>query len=459
MAAANAASSDSVQRLQACLQHIAHLLPAQAPLRDFVHHNTLHALQHLPFVEALGEAERMTGARPWLDEARCRELFRLGRVDASDLAAALRQLPATRSDEPLLTGSARGLRRGDVLQASLRYPSAAISAARLRWQLEEKLAGERLQADLDPLARQALLTAAAADGLDERAAVADLWATACALRGSAEAVAPSCAEPSATDAAALWQKLVGRLGDQWTLATLLAHLTGEDPRQPLQTTLIRHLAAHLDQGLAAWRNPARAQGFYAAWRQSAGSDWAWELDEFAGARHDIEQLPDDPLQAISSERLRLGLSEARWETYLQLLALELPGWAGMFAWRESHARGGDAPVSLTDFLAVRVVLERLYGEQLLRRIWGLPLRLADLGDYFISHPAELRVRHAFGSRQLPEEVLDRLRPLLAAPAGEGESAGCSSPSARQSRRAPAPPRLTQPPWPPGRCSFSPSDWG
>jgi uncharacterized protein YbcC (UPF0753/DUF2309 family) len=94
---------------------------------------------------------------------------------------------------------------------------------------------------------------------------------------------------------------------------LLAHLTGEDPRQPLQATLIRHLAAHLDQGLAAWRNPARAQGFYAAWRQSAGSDWAWELDEFAGARHDIEQLPDDPLQAISSERLRLGLSEARWE--------------------------------------------------------------------------------------------------------------------------------------------------
>jgi uncharacterized protein YbcC (UPF0753/DUF2309 family) len=90
------------------------------------------------------------------------------------------------------------------------------------------------------------------------------------------------------------------------------------------------------------------KGFYAAWRQSAGSDWAWELDEFAGARHDIEQLPDDPLQAISSERLRLGLSEAHWEAYLQRLALELPGWAGMFAWRESHAGGGDAPVSLAD---------------------------------------------------------------------------------------------------------------
>jgi len=228
--AASATSGDSLQRLQACLRHIAHLLPAQAPLRDFVHHNTLHALQHLPFVEALREAERMTGARPWLDEARCRELFRLGRVDASDLVAALRQLPATGSDQPLLPGSTLRLRRGDVLQASLRYPPATISAARLRWQLEEKLAGERLQADLDPLARQALLTAAAADGLDERAAVADLWATACALRGSAEAMAQPPAEPSATSAGALWQELVDRLGDQWTLATLLAHLTGEDLR-------------------------------------------------------------------------------------------------------------------------------------------------------------------------------------------------------------------------------------
>jgi hypothetical protein len=103
----------------------------------------------------------MTGARPWLDEARCRELFRLGRVDASDLAAALRQLPATRSDEPLLTGSARRPPSRRCLTGVTALPIAAISAARLRWQLEEKLAGERLQADLDPLARQALLTAAA----------------------------------------------------------------------------------------------------------------------------------------------------------------------------------------------------------------------------------------------------------------------------------------------------------
>ncbi|MEF8703887.1 MAG: DUF2309 domain-containing protein [Candidatus Accumulibacter sp. UW26] len=419
-----------VARLQSCLQHIAHLLPAQAPLRDFVHHNTLHALQHLPFVDALSEAERLTGARPWLDEARCRELFRAGRVDTSDLAAALQQLPACRSESLLISGAGRPIRRGDVLLATLCSPPTAIPLCRLRWLLLDQAATERLQADLDPVVRKKLLTATAA-GVDERSAVAELWAAACELRAAAteagsQAVTPTTearADP-ASEATALWQELVGQLGTQWTPGQLLAQLTGEDFRPALQATLIRHLAAHLDQGLAAWHNPARAAGFYAAWRESAGRDWAWEVDEFAGVRHEIDRLPADPLQAILGELSLLGLDEARGDACLQRLALELPGWAGMFAWRESHPQSGEAPVSLADFLAVRVVLERLYGEQLVRRIWGLPLGASGafgaLGEHLVARPPELQLRHAFASRALPEEILDRLRPLLTSP-GDGQS--------------------------------------
>jgi hypothetical protein len=77
-----------------------------------------------------------------------------------------------------------------------------------------------------------------------------------------------------------------------------------------------------------------------------------------------------------------------------------------------------------------VVLERLYGEQLVRRIWGLPLRLAELGDYFrISHPAELSRPARLRQSAVAGRSARSVRPLLAC-AGRGrESGGGSSPSA------------------------------
>ena len=48
------------------LQHLKHYLPAQNPLKDFVHHNTLHAFQNKHFFDALHEASEVFGYKTYL---------------------------------------------------------------------------------------------------------------------------------------------------------------------------------------------------------------------------------------------------------------------------------------------------------------------------------------------------------------------------------------------------------
>ncbi len=70
---------------QEVLHHLKHFLPAQAPLMDFVHHNTLHAFQHLPFHEALQTANEQLGYQVYLSLEEFRNLYQSGRIDATIL--------------------------------------------------------------------------------------------------------------------------------------------------------------------------------------------------------------------------------------------------------------------------------------------------------------------------------------------------------------------------------------
>jgi uncharacterized protein YbcC (UPF0753/DUF2309 family) len=42
------------------------VLPFFWPMRNFIHHNPLHGLEHLPFEQAVAEATRLFHARGWL---------------------------------------------------------------------------------------------------------------------------------------------------------------------------------------------------------------------------------------------------------------------------------------------------------------------------------------------------------------------------------------------------------
>lgn len=62
------------------LHHLKHFLPAQAPLKDFVHHNTLHAFQNLEFQEALRNASDIFGYKVMLTLDEYRQHLNSGRI-------------------------------------------------------------------------------------------------------------------------------------------------------------------------------------------------------------------------------------------------------------------------------------------------------------------------------------------------------------------------------------------
>lgn len=62
------------------LHRLKHFLPAQAPLKDFIHHNTLHAFQNLPFQEALKDAAEIFGYKTSLTIEEYRDLFATGKI-------------------------------------------------------------------------------------------------------------------------------------------------------------------------------------------------------------------------------------------------------------------------------------------------------------------------------------------------------------------------------------------
>ncbi|MFM7731245.1 MAG: YbcC family protein [Flavobacteriales bacterium] len=62
------------------LEHVKHVLPAQAPLKDFIHHNTLHAFQYLTFKEGLLEANSRFGYRVLLTAPEYQEEYAKGRI-------------------------------------------------------------------------------------------------------------------------------------------------------------------------------------------------------------------------------------------------------------------------------------------------------------------------------------------------------------------------------------------
>jgi uncharacterized protein YbcC (UPF0753/DUF2309 family) len=297
--------------LQHTVRHLAHLLPAQGPIGVFIHHNTLHAFQHLPFEEAVLEASRVFGAEPYMREEAYRAAYEAGRIRAEDLDAVI----AAGNQHPEL--------RRVMLQPGIRR----FEASTIRWELSCGLHAA-FRPDLTPAARQALETGSAAE-------LFELWL-------------------SHTPLPVPQSRLALRPRDG------VLELTGTDTDDAVHPLLIRLAGAFLDQGMAYWPMPNREEGFWRASLEVLGQPASVHVDALRDLPRWVKAWGDlSAADAVRSALVALAVDEADEEALLQAELLALPGWAGLMHQLEqdpSLAPQEAVPASLMDFLAVRLLL-------------------------------------------------------------------------------------------------------
>ena len=336
-------SSD--RSLRRTIDRLAHLLPAQGPISIFIHHNTLHAFEHLVFEEAVEEAARRLEREPYLGESRYRDKLASGRIHPGDVEALLvEQLGASAAADVAGVGSRLELWRAVVLHG---IPAAA--GRELAWILEETEALGRFRADLPASARSAATAGRElADRVDdERRAVRRLWNACLAL------VQRAASPPDPAPETPVRHR-------DWLVA---AH--GIDTDAWIHPPLIRFLAGYLDQGLAHWSMPGRDLGihgcFLEIYRSSLAAQcgrWARTLPSLVAADHIAHRSAID---SIAHSLAELGVRDDEAEEYLGSELLALRGWAGIVRQieeRPDRVPARDLTVTLRGYLAVRLLFER-----------------------------------------------------------------------------------------------------
>lgn len=375
-----AALAGPLQVIRQAIEKAAHLLPAQGPITVFIHHNSLHAFEDLPFDQAVKHAAEVLGRQPYLPESRYRDALRTGRIRADDLMTVLEDDLGLRA----VDGVARLVNRIDLRLAMLQYPLRTGPVEELLWFVAMTDALQRVRSLTSAAIKQKLIAETrrwvmrdlrggngGANGTSGRPEwVAELFEP----FGEAQIENWDSDTWEAMTLDALWRicrdgvrglpEFAAKTPLPLRHRDLLLRMTGNDVDIPVNAILVRCCAAFVDQGIADWPLPDRERGFFhaftALYSRPVGPPERW-LRRLRRELVRLRRLGVGALESILESLTVLGVSELEWQRFIGETLLALRGWGGIVRLMESRPDRVAQPIppgSLTEFLAVRLLLER-----------------------------------------------------------------------------------------------------
>ncbi|MEZ5094346.1 DUF2309 domain-containing protein [Nocardioides sp.] len=357
-------SADLGERLR--VRSMVHLaaepIPFFWPMRNFIHHNPLYGLEHLPFTEAVAQGSALFHGRGYLERRQYQALSARGEVDPDALAAGVRRV---------LAGSA---------------PIAGVDLE--RWGLE-------LLTGPEPAGRWRATIATPAD-------------VRALLDGGT--IDP---EPPSLDLvrASLRRELLGARTAYEAVDSLYGSRIGAE----LDALVIMSCLDFFDEGQSVWTMPGRERGFFTAWRELTMHNVP--LERHARQVRSILSQTRTPEGVILHVLEELQIPEDEWIDYFTRELARMHGWSGFIRWRtsaKSYHWARAFPGDLVDLVAIRMALALgLLATSPHREVMARPVVAAAIEE----RPEELYLRRElFGGQLLPalagrvERAVARSRP-------------------------------------------------
>jgi uncharacterized protein YbcC (UPF0753/DUF2309 family) len=165
---------------------------------------------------------------------------------------------------------------------------------------------------------------------------------------------------------------------------LLLDVTRADSDILVHEVLIRFCAAYLDQGYSQWGLPDRDAGFlrsFCALFQSGGIGGRRWMRPLQSHLERLQSGSVTALESIAESLTDLGVELSERKVFLRNTILALRGWAGMI-WqtetRPDRVYRYSPPGTFLEFLAVRLILDRLAATSLAREAFGEDVCLCEL---------------------------------------------------------------------------------